>query len=87
MPRTGEVMFDVKQEPGHILIKILDAGFGISHQPPGSVHAPFFPSKTYGAALGLTIVHRIVMNPNGEIKIQSQDGKRKKVGRCFPVKR
>ena len=66
-----------------ILVKV--SGHGIRQQDLDAVYDPFFTSKTVGAGLGLTMVHQIVMNHHGEIKITSQSGKGTTVRIQLPI--
>lgn len=75
MPQGGEVLVEGKKEDGGILILIRDTGAGITREDLDAVYDPFFSSKTQGVGLGLTMVHQIVMNHQGEIKIESERGK------------
>jgi len=86
MPEGGNLTLTAKREGNYIKIDILDTGCGIARKDQASVYDPFFTSKTQGAGLGLTMVHQIVMNHNGEIEIQSQEGKGTQVTLSFPVK-
>ena len=86
MPEGGHLTLSATQEGDSIKIDILDTGCGIAKKDQASVYDPFFTSKTRGAGLGLTMVHQIVMNHNGEIAIQSQEGKGTRVRLSFPVK-
>jgi len=54
-----------------IVITISDTGSGIAENELESVYDPFVTSKTIGAGLGLTMVHQIISNHNGEINISS----------------
>ena len=87
MPHGGELTLDAKHELDYILIKILDTGRGIPKENMGSVYDPFFTSKTRGPGLGLTMIHQIVMNHDGEIKIESQEGVGTTVTLRLPIKR
>lgn len=87
MPHGGKLALEAKQEPDHVLIRITDTGWGISEKDLDSVYDPFFTSKTKSAGLGLTMVHQIVMNHDGEIKTQSKKGKGTTVTIRFPSKR
>jgi len=74
MPHGGKLMLEAKQEHDNILIRILDTGWGIAQEHLDSVYDPFFTSKTSGVGLGSTMVNQIVMNHDGKIDIQSQEG-------------
>ena len=68
----GEIRIEVKQVDEKLLISLNDTGSGIDPGELDSVYDPFFTSKTSGAGLGLTMVHQIITNHHGEIKINSQ---------------
>ena len=72
MHEGGKISIEVKQIDNNLLISLKDTGSGIDPQELDSVYDPFFTSKTSGAGLGLTMVHQIINNHNGEIKINSQ---------------
>ncbi|MFC1891955.1 ATP-binding protein [Thermodesulfobacteriota bacterium] len=72
MHEGGKINIEVKQIDNNLLISLKDTGSGIDPQELDSVYDPFFTSKTSGAGLGLTMVHQIINNHNGEIKIESQ---------------
>ncbi|MCG6917446.1 MAG: PAS domain S-box protein [Deltaproteobacteria bacterium] len=55
-------------------ISIADTGPGILPENQGKVFDPFFTTKDQGTGLGLTIVHRIVEDYDGEIFLES-DGR------------
>ena len=56
----------------NVLITVRDTGRGIPSEQLDAIYDPFVTSKTRGAGLGLTMVHQIMMNHQGEIKISSQ---------------
>jgi len=87
MPNGGELVLETKQRNSQLFIKILDTGHGIRQEYLNSVYDPFFSSKTYGAGLGLAVVYQIVKNHDGEITIQSQEGKGTSVTIQLPVTR
>ena len=87
MPNGGELVLEAKQRNSQLFIKILDTGHGIRQEYLNSVYDPFFSSKTHGAGLGLAVVYQIVKNHDGEITIQSQEGKGTSVTIQLPVKR
>lgn len=87
MPNGGELVLEAKQRNSQLFIKILDTGHGIRQEYLNSVYDPFFSSKTHGAGLGLAVVYQIVKNHDGEITIQSQEGKGTSVTIQLPVRR
>ena len=87
MPNGGELVLEAKQRNSQLFIKILDTGHGIRLEYLNSVYDPFFSSKTHGAGLGLAMVYQIVKNHDGEITIQSQEGKGTSVTIQLPVRR
>jgi signal transduction histidine kinase len=87
MPNGGELVLEAKQRNSQLFLKILDTGHGIRQEYLNSVYDPFFSSKTHGAGLGLAVVYQIVKNHDGEITIQSQEGKGTSVTIQLPVRR
>lgn len=87
MPNGGELVLEAKQRNSQLFIKILDTGYGIRQEYLNSVYDPFFSSKTHGAGLGLAVVYQIVKNHDGEITIQSQEGRGTSVTIQLPVRR
>jgi signal transduction histidine kinase len=72
MPKGGMLTVAATEEQGALVIAVRDTGCGIPKAALDSIYDPFFTSKTKGAGLGLTMVHQILMNHRGEIKISSQ---------------
>ncbi len=72
MPEGGTLALEVNRENNHILITVRDTGKGMAPEQLDTVYDPFVTSKISGAGLGLTMVHRIITNHHGEIKISSQ---------------
>ena len=56
-------------------IKVIDTGKGIAPGDIGNVFDPYFTTKQSGTGLGLAIVHRIIESHNGDIKVESVQGK------------
>ncbi len=74
MTHGGEMTLEATLDKNHIVTSIKDTGCGIARKNLDSVYDPFFTSKTRGAGLGLTMVHQILMNHNGELKFDSKEG-------------
>jgi signal transduction histidine kinase len=64
-------------EPGVILVEIADNGPGIPAEFQNRIFEPFFTTKPVGkgTGLGLDIVHRIVRNHKGSIRVESASGR------------
>jgi signal transduction histidine kinase len=64
-------------EPGDILVEIGDNGPGIPVAVQSRIFDPFFTTKPVGegTGLGLDIVHRIIRNHKGSIRVESHPGR------------
>ena len=72
MSGGGTLTLGVNRQNNNVLITVRDTGRGIPAEQLDAIYDPFVTSKTRGAGLGLTMVHQIIMNHQGEIKISSQ---------------
>lgn len=72
-PEKSIVKIMVDHDEHYLLIKIEDYGTGIPEDIKDKIFEPFFSTKpvNYGCGLGLSVVHRIMKNHNGEIIIQN----------------
>jgi two-component system sensor histidine kinase HydH len=64
----------LKGEPAIKLI-IEDNGIGITEKDFNQIFDPFFSTKEQGSGLGLSIVYKLVEAHQGEIKVESKEGK------------
>ena len=72
MSGGGTLTLGINRQNNNVLITVRDTGCGIPAEQLDAIYDPFVTSKTRGAGLGLTMVHQIIMNHQGEIKISSQ---------------
>lgn len=87
MRNGGKIEIYVKRiDDSSISIIIKDNGQGIEEESLDSVYDPFVTSKTHGAGLGLTMVHQIVRNHNGEIELTSKKAEGTTVKVCLPLR-
>ncbi len=69
-----------------VCIDIQDTGIGISPEVQNRIFDPFFSTFSNGTGLGLYIVHSIIQQHNGQIRIKSQPGQGTLVSFCLPLK-
>jgi len=75
-------------EAGHYLeLSVRDTGHGISQENLGKIFDPYFTTKEMGegAGLGLAVVHGIVKEHGGEIKVYSELNKGAIFRVCLPL--
>ena len=75
--KYGEIMIKTWHKEDSIFISIADTGCGISEEHLKRIFDPFFSTKEVGAGtgLGLSISYDIVKKHNGNITVQSENGK------------
>jgi len=56
-------------------LEVRDTGHGIPQENLARVFDPFFTGRANGTGLGLAVVHRIVENHQGKIRVSSEVGK------------
>jgi two-component system NtrC family sensor kinase len=75
MQAEGEISVLAKQKGGSVIIRVSDSGRGIPRESQDKVFEPFFTTKDKGTGLGLAIVYNIVKKHNGDIAVESEEGK------------
>lgn len=69
---------DSKQEPGeYVMLKVSDTGIGVPSEILDRIFDPYFTTKGVGkgTGMGLAVVHGIVENHGGSIRVESQVNK------------
>jgi signal transduction histidine kinase len=67
-------------------IRISDTGRGIAREKLKSIYDPFFTSKVHGPGLGLTFALKAIQNHNGQITVESEEGRGSTFTVRLPVK-
>lgn len=72
MPQGGRLSLRCRRENGHALIEVRDNGCGMPDDVRRRIFEPFFShGKTQGTGLGMAIVHKIVEEHGGAIRVDS----------------
>jgi two-component system, NtrC family, sensor kinase len=73
----GKIEISTKFDGNSFIVRIQDNGGGIPNEYVGQIFEPFFTTKhnEEGTGLGLTSVKRIVQAHNGQIMVESEEGK------------
>lgn len=84
--QNKEIKINIFENSGNIVVEVEDNGEGIEESNLSEVINPFFTTRSYSnhIGLGLTLVHSIVADHGGELKIESQRGKGTKVTLLMP---
>jgi signal transduction histidine kinase len=64
-----------KGEPAMVALSVADSGVGIDPATRVRILEPFFTTRDGGTGLGLSVVHRIVAEHGGTLRIRSKLGK------------
>ncbi|MEN3190184.1 MAG: ATP-binding protein [Atribacterota bacterium] len=91
IPEKGEIKIkaekDFIRENPAIKLVVEDNGIGIAAQDLNQIFDPFFSTKEQGSGLGLSIVYKLIEGHQGEIKVESKEGKGTKFIIILPRKR
>jgi len=75
MPDKGDLMVSIIPEGEYIKINVSDSGAGMPESDLEDIFEPFFTTKNKGTGLGLAIAFNIIKKHNGNIIVQSEEGK------------
>jgi two-component system, NtrC family, sensor kinase len=80
-------LFYLDKDGGSIVLEVDDNGIGMSEEEQKRCWEPFFSTKEVGegTGLGLYIIHSIIKDKQGSIKMQSIEGKGTQLKVQFPV--
>ncbi|GAB7027587.1 cache domain-containing protein [Geotalea toluenoxydans] len=87
MQSGGRLIVGSRLENSFIFLTFADNGAGISPENLEKIFEPFFTTKTKGTGLGLAITKQIIEQHQGEITIESEQGRGTTVVVKLPVER
>ena len=84
MPEWGRITVGCKIEGDFAVGYVTDTGVGISKEHRDKIFEPFYTSKEVGqgTGLGLYMCHTILANHDGQINVESEEGR----GTTFTIK-
>jgi signal transduction histidine kinase len=86
MPDGGTLAIDFDQEKkDKIELRIADSGKGMTEEQKERIFEPFYSGFEGGQGIGMAVVHRIVDDYKGEIKIDSEPNKGTEVIITLPL--
>ena len=65
----GDVEVRAERRGERLVLEVADPGIGIAPEDRDKLFLPFFSRKKRGTGMGLAIVHRIVSDHNGTIRV------------------
>jgi len=75
MPGEGGITVTLMEKAGQVVITVADTGRGIPREALDKIFEPFYTTKDKGTGLGLAIVYNIIKKHNGDIIVESEEGK------------
>jgi signal transduction histidine kinase len=76
MPNGGTLRIQAEAVRGRrVLVTVADTGIGIKPEDLGRIFDLYFTTRSKGSGIGLSMVYRTVQMHDGEIEVQSTEGK------------
>src|SRR5205085_12232235 len=76
MPHGGTVRLAAATAPrDQIEVRVQDTGVGIPPEHLGKIFDLYFTTKDHGTGIGLSMVYRIIQMHDGEIEVESTQGR------------
>ena len=87
MPKGGKLTIKTRKNEDSVEIIFKDTGVGISKENMKKIFTPFFTTKAKGVGIGLSICKKFVKEHNGEIRVESEEGKGSVFTVILPIKK
>jgi len=87
MPKGGKLTIKTRKNEDSVEIIFKDTGVGISKENMKKIFTPFFTTKAKGVGIGLSICKKFVKDHNGEIRVESEEGKGSVFTVILPIKK
>ncbi len=76
MPKGGQIDVKIKQKnEDNLFVSITDRGSGISEDKIKRLGQPFYTTKERGTGLGLMVSYKIIEEHQGQVDVESEEGK------------
>ncbi|WP_039073738.1 sporulation two-component system sensor histidine kinase KinE [Bacillus sp. MSP13] len=76
MPDGGNISVTIRTlDQDHVVISLKDEGVGMSEDKVRRLGEPFYTTKERGTGLGLMVSYKIIEEHQGEIMVESEEGK------------
>ena len=75
MSGEGDLTIKIVPEDNLVKVTVSDTGKGMPGEAVEKIFEPFYTTKDKGTGLGLAIVFNVIRKHNGEISVQSAEGK------------
>lgn len=85
MPNGGTFILQFKKNHSTVSILLIDEGTGMSKEEVQRLGEPYFSTKSKGTGLGMMVAYSIVRQMNGEVGVQSEEGKGTAFNLEFPL--
>lgn len=86
MPQGGGIHVETRVDGRRVIAEVRDTGTGMPKEVVEKIFDPYYTTKKTGTGLGLSLVHRIITDHRGEIKVTSKSGKGTTFTIALPMK-
>jgi signal transduction histidine kinase len=81
----GSITITSRTQANRSVVSIKDNGSGIPRGIQDKIFTPYFTTKAKGSGIGLSIVNRVIREHDGDIRLESEEGKGAEFFLSFPI--